>query len=54
MEFVLENCRVCELGGNLVLSEYRGNGITTKLQITGNIKKSKKRIEKAFKLWVIK
>ena len=50
----LQSFRVCELGGNLVLSEYRGNGITTKLQITGNIKKSKKRIEKAFKLWVIK
>lgn len=31
-EFGLENCKVCELGGNLVLPEYRGNGITTKLQ----------------------
>ena len=31
-EFDLENYNVCELGGNLVLSEYRGNGITTKLQ----------------------
>lgn len=31
-EFKLENYRVCELGGNLVLSEYRGNGITTRLQ----------------------
>ena len=31
-EFGLENFTVCELGGNLVLSEYRGNGITTKLQ----------------------
>lgn len=31
-EFELENYIVCELGGNLVLPEYRGNGITTKLQ----------------------
>lgn len=31
-EFGLENYTVCELGGNLVLPEYRGNGITTKLQ----------------------
>ena len=31
-EFGLENYRVCELGGNLVLPEYRGNGITTNLQ----------------------
>lgn len=31
-EFELENYTVCELGGNLVLPEYRGNGITTKLQ----------------------
>ena len=31
-EFHLENDKVCELGGNLVLPEYRGNGITTKLQ----------------------
>lgn len=31
-EFGLENYAVCELGGNLVLPEYRGNGITTKLQ----------------------
>ncbi len=31
-EFELENYEVCELGGNLVLPEYRGNGITTKLQ----------------------
>ena len=28
----LEEYNVCELGGNLVLPEYRGNGITTKLQ----------------------
>jgi len=32
-EFELENYNVCELGGNLVLPEYRGNGITTKLQM---------------------
>ena len=31
-EFELEDYSVCELGGNLVLPEYRGNGITTKLQ----------------------
>jgi len=31
-EFGLEDYKVCELGGNLVLPEYRGNGITTKLQ----------------------
>ena len=31
-EFGLEKYRVCELGGNLVLPEYRGMGITTKLQ----------------------
>lgn len=31
-EFELENYRVCELGGNLVLPEYRGKRITTKLQ----------------------
>ena len=31
-EFELENYIICELGGNLVLPEYRGNGITTKLQ----------------------
>lgn len=31
-EFGLEHYTVCELGGNLVLPEYRGNGITTKLQ----------------------
>lgn len=31
-EFELQNYTVCELGGNLVLPEYRGNGITTKLQ----------------------
>ena len=31
-EFKLEDHMVCELGGNLVLPEYRGNGITTKLQ----------------------
>ena len=32
-EFELEDYTVCELGGNLVLPEYRGNRITTKLQI---------------------
>jgi len=32
-EFGLEDFKVCELGGNLVLPEYRGRGITTKLQI---------------------
>lgn len=31
-EFELTEYRVCELGGNLVLPEYRGRGITTKLQ----------------------
>ncbi len=31
-EFELETYKVCELGGNLVLPEYRGNGITTRLQ----------------------
>lgn len=31
-EFELEEFNVCELGGNLVLPEYRGLGITTKLQ----------------------
>jgi len=31
-EFGLENYIICELGGNLVLPEYRGRGITTKLQ----------------------
>ena len=31
-EFGLEDYTVCELGGNLVLPEYRGNGITTDLQ----------------------
>ena len=31
-EFGLEEYQVCELGGNLVLPEYRRNGITTKLQ----------------------
>lgn len=31
-EFELENYTVCELGGNLILPEYRGNGITTNLQ----------------------
>jgi len=31
-EFELEEFSVCELGGNLVLPEYRGLGITTKLQ----------------------
>lgn len=31
-EFGLSQNRVCELGGNLVLPEYRGLGITTKLQ----------------------
>ena len=31
-EFGLTEYRVCELGGNLVLPEYRGRGITTKLQ----------------------
>jgi RimJ/RimL family protein N-acetyltransferase len=31
-EFGLIDYKICELGGNLVLPEYRGNGITTKLQ----------------------
>lgn len=31
-ELGLTKFKVCELGGNLVLPEYRGNGITTKLQ----------------------
>ena len=31
-EFGLEKYTICELGGNLVLPEYRGKGITTKLQ----------------------
>ena len=31
-EFNLTKYKVCELGGNLVLPEYRGKGITTKLQ----------------------
>ena len=31
-EFGLSEYKVCELGGNLVLPEYRGRGITTKLQ----------------------
>lgn len=31
-EFGLEDYTVCELGGNLVLPEYRGKGITTELQ----------------------
>lgn len=31
-EFELSQYKVCELGGNLVLPEYRGRGITTKLQ----------------------
>ena len=31
-EFGLDEYTVCELGGNLVLPEYRGRGITTKLQ----------------------
>ena len=31
-EFGLSEYRVCELGGNLVYPEYRGQGITTKLQ----------------------
>ncbi len=31
-EFNLTEYKVCELGGNLVLPEYRGKGITTKLQ----------------------
>lgn len=31
-EYGLSSYKVCELGGNLVLPEYRGLGITTKLQ----------------------
>ena len=31
-EFNLTEYKVCELGGNLVLPEYRGQGITTILQ----------------------
>ena len=31
-EYGLTEYKVCELGGNLVLPEYRGKGITTKLQ----------------------
>ena len=31
-EYGLSEYKVCELGGNLVLPEYRGMGITTKLQ----------------------
>ena len=31
-DFELTEYSVCELGGNLVLPEYRGMGITTKLQ----------------------
>lgn len=31
-DFGLEDYTVCELGGNLVLPEYRGNGITSTLQ----------------------
>lgn len=31
-EFGLIDYKVCELGGNLVLPEYRGRGITTTLQ----------------------
>ena len=31
-EFGLTEYKVCELGGNLVLPEYRGRGITTTLQ----------------------
>ena len=31
-EFGLSEYKVCELGGNLVLPEYRGKGITTTLQ----------------------
>lgn len=31
-DFELEEYTVCELGGNLVLPEYRGMGITTTLQ----------------------
>lgn len=31
-EFDLTQYKVCELGGNLVLPEYRSQGITTKLQ----------------------
>lgn len=31
-DFGLEKYKICELGGNLVLPEYRGQGITTTLQ----------------------
>lgn len=31
-DYNLEEYKICELGGNLVLPEYRGRGITTKLQ----------------------
>ena len=31
-DYKLEEYKICELGGNLVLPEYRGRGITTKLQ----------------------
>ena len=31
-DYALEDYKICELGGNLVLPEYRGRGITTKLQ----------------------
>ena len=31
-DYILEEYKICELGGNLVLPEYRGRGITTKLQ----------------------
>lgn len=31
-DFNLEDSKICELGGNLVLPEYRGQGITTTLQ----------------------
>jgi len=32
-EFNLTNYKVCELGGNLILSEYRRQGIITNLQL---------------------
>lgn len=31
-DFGLENFSVCEIGGNLILPEYRGQGISTKLK----------------------